>query len=156
MESNIDFKNLSQYKYVYKFYMSDNGLNIEKFKIVYISKSQIVYVENDIAKLGERKYYHSVEEIPKILERAVDGWNRGKWFTNFYVISKEKINTENIKIDLNFEKYSIEQEILRLERGIKKNKCDIKTKENDIQIAENKIKELKLRIDNLSEKDEEK
>lgn len=135
--------------------MSNNGLNIEKFKIVYISKSQIVYVENDIAKLRERKYYHSVEEIPKILERAVDGWNRGKWSTNFYVISKEKINIENIKVDLNFEKYSIEQEILRLERGIKKNKYDIKTKENDIQIAENKIKELKLRINDLSEKDEE-
>lgn len=119
MNKNEPLNNLSQYKYVYKIYMANNGLNIEKFKIVYINKSQIVYVENDIAKLRERKYCYSVEEIQKIVERAIEGWNRSKWSTNFYIISKEKINTENIKADLNFEKYSLEQEILRLERETK-------------------------------------
>lgn len=154
MESNIDFKNLSQYKYVYKFYMANNGLNIEKFKIVYINKSQIVYVENKIAKLTEKKYYHSIEEIPTIVNRAIEGWYKGRWTTNLYVISKEKINTESIKVDLNFKKYSIEQEISKLENEVKRKRYNIGLEERDIQRIGNKIDSLKLQINDLSKEGE--
>lgn len=156
MSSNIDFKNLSQYKYVYKFYFANEKLNIEKFKVVYINKEQIVYVENNIAKLKSLKYFRGTEEIPEILKRIADGWYKGRWTINSYVVSKEKIDTEAIKLDLDYKAYFIEQEILKLEREIKERKFNISMQEDYVNGIERKLNNLRSQINELSEEGEYK
>lgn len=118
MDSNIDFKNLYQYKYVYKFYFANKKLNVEKFQIVYINKRLVVYVENDKAITRPLNYFYTKDGLNDILETIAQRWYRDNWPIMRYMIAKEKLDVKNIKISPTAKEYFAKEQIKNLERNI--------------------------------------
>lgn len=72
MESNIDFKNLSKYKYVYKIYFANKMVYAERFPIVYISKNACYYSDGSgyLAKVNSANFC-TKNEIPHICAEII-------------------------------------------------------------------------------------
>lgn len=152
MDNNIDFKNLYQYKYVYKFYFANKKLNVEKFQIVYINKKQVVYVENDKAITTPLSYFYTKDGLDNILETIAQSWYRDNWSIMRYMIAKEKLDVKNIKISPTAKEYFAKEQIKNLKRNIEKTKRDIELAENRLQRLVKEKESLELE---LGEKNEE-
>lgn len=155
MNKNEPLNNLSQYKYVYKIYMANNKLNIERLKLIYSNKDCIVILEGNNVRTIDSKVVYLEENLDSAIRAAYSSWKK-HYFTNEYFIlfknkvdnttSKEITATPSIKISV------LEKEIEKIRTNIEIRRNWISGYEREIEKFEQQILSLELEISELSKK----
>lgn len=134
---NINIKNLSKYKYVYRIYIKESIIHHQIFPVVYANQNYLYFEENKKEQLSmielKRKCYsyNCYSDIDLLYDDMIK-----ENYSNYYLISEHKIGFNDVNICDMIDKIKAKQ---------KKQKQD----EINEQIKElnKKIKDLQKQLD---------
>lgn len=149
MESNIDLKNLSKYKYAYKIYVSNGKLNSERVKLIYLSKEWTVILEGEeIKKINSNNVYLD-DYLDSATKASLDFWTRYGIPKEYFIVSKRKLNSEMFNEDKKARIAILTKRIGEKRKEIERNERWIRDSQKSIEKLENQIVSMELEISEL-------